>query len=439
MAVQLNRIIEYRTVSGIIARMKPTPQPSSAQIAQWINDAVTNTPVYDLHTHLYPANFGSHMLWGIDELLTYHYLIAETVRATNIPYEKYWAMTQPQQADLNWKTLFIDRAPVSEACRGVVTVLNKLGLDLSSKNLIDYRKWYASQKPADLVDKVFELANVHTAVMTNDALDPVERELWMKGGDVDPRFKGVLRIDPLLYGWPKVADTLRGFGYKVGSDFGLGSMGEIRRFLNEWIDRMKALYVAVSITPDWKYPDDSAMTRVIQEAILPVTQERNIPFAVMIGVQRQVNPQLRLAGDSLGKADINAVARLCEQNPDNKFMVTMLSRENQHELCVTARKFPNLFLFGCWWFLNNPSLIEEMTRMRMELLGTSFVPQHSDCRILDQLVYKWDHSRKVIAKVMTDKFVDLATGGWPVTQEEVKRTAKGYLSDNFENYIAGTV
>ena len=409
---------------------------TAGQIAQWVDDAVAGTPIYDLHTHLYPANFGPYMLFGIDALLTYHYLIAETIRAANIPYAKYWAMTQRQQADLNWKTLFVERAPVSEACRGVVTVLHKLGLDLSGKNLDDYRDWYAGQKPAEFVGKVFDLANVDRVVMTNDALDPGERAIWLKGGDVDPRFKGVLRVDPLLYGWPAVADTLRGFGYQVGSDLGAGSMREIRRFLNEWIDRIKALYVAVSLNPDWRYPDDSAMTRVIQEAILPVTQERNIPFAVMIGVKRQVNPQLKLAGDSVGKADIDSLGRLCERNPDNKFMVTMLSRENQHELCVTARKFPNLFLFGCWWFLNNPSLIEEMTRMRMELLGTSFVPQHSDCRILDQLVYKWEHSRAVIGKVVTEKFVDLAASGWGVTEAEVTRTVEGYLRGNFEEYIA---
>jgi hypothetical protein len=25
--------------------------------------------------------------------------------------------------------------------------------------------------------------------------------------------------------------------------------------------------------------------------------------------------------------------------------------------------------FGCWWFLNNPSLVEEITRERIEMLG----------------------------------------------------------------------
>jgi hypothetical protein len=401
-----------------------------------VNDAVATTPVYDLHTHLYPASFGPLMLWGIDELITYHYLIAETIRATRMPYDAFWAMTQQQQAERIWQTLFIERAPVSEACRGVITALHKLGVDIGSKNLADIRKWYAAQKPADFVNKVLQAANVHTVVMTNDALDPAERAIWLNGADVDSRFKAVLRIDPLLLGWPDVSATLRGIGYHAGADLGAESMKEVRRFLTDWIDRMKAIYVAVSLTPDWRYPDDSPTTRVIREAILPVCRERNVPFALMIGVNRQVNPSLRLAGDALGKSDTRSLERLCAENPHNKFMATMLSRENQHELCVAARKMPNLMLFGCWWFLNNPSLIEEITRMRMELLGTSFVPQHSDCRILDQLVYKWDHTRTILAKVMTDKFTDLASAGWPVTQDEIQRTARQYLGDNFANFIA---
>jgi len=41
--------------------------------------------------------------------------------------------------------------------------------------------------------------------------------------------------------------------------------------------------------------------------------------------------------------------------------------------------------------------------MRFELLGTSFIPQHSDARILDQLVYKWDHTRRILKKVLVDR------------------------------------
>src|SRR5207248_4150352 len=87
-------------------------------------------------------------------------------------------------------------------------------------------------------------------------------------------------------------------------------------------------------------------------------------------------------------ADVTALERICAEYPDVRFLVTILSRENQHELCVSARKFNNLMPFGCWWFLNNPSIVSEITRERLELLGSSFIPQHSDASVLEQLIYK---------------------------------------------------
>ncbi len=113
----------------------------------------------------------------------------------------------------------------------------------------------------------------------------------------------------------------------------------------------------------------------------------------------------------------------------------MLSRENQHELCVAARKFGNLMIFGCWWFLNNPSIIEEMTRERLELLGTSFIPQHSDARVLDQLMYKWAHSRAIIGKVLSEKYCDLAKTGWRISEAEIKRDVGLLMRDNFVEFV----
>jgi hypothetical protein len=160
-----------------------------------------------------------------------------------------------------------------------------------------------------------------------------------------------------------------------------------------------------------------------------------LPFAMMIGSKLRVNPALGDAGDMVGRSEVASVVNLCREFPSNKFLVTMLARENQHELCVAARKFGNLMIFGCWWFLNNPSLIEEIERMRIELLGVSFVPQHSDARILDQLIYKWTHSRKILAKVLTDKYGELAATGYRVTEAEIKRDVQMFLADNFTNFV----
>ena len=108
----------------------------------------------------------------------------------------------------------------------------------------------------------------------------------------------------------------------------------------------------------------------------------------------------------------------------------MLSRESQHALAVAARKFANLTPFGCWWFVNTPSLITEITRMRLELLGTSFIPQHSDARVLEQLIYKWDHSRACIADALATQYEALENSGIRVTENQISADADRMLRGN---------
>jgi hypothetical protein len=156
---------------------------------------------------------------------------------------------------------------------------------------------------------------------------------------------------------------------------------------------------------------------------------------MMIGAKKLSNTDIKHAGDSDGKADINTVEYMARMYPHNKFLLTMLSRENQHELVVAARKFRNIHVFGCWWFLNNPSVVDEITRERMEMLGLSFTPQHSDARVLDQLIYKWDHSKKVITNVLTDKYLDIMEDGWTITDNEVKRDVEKLFGGEFEEFL----
>ncbi len=73
--------------------------------------------------------------------------------------------------------------------------------------------------------------------------------------------------------------------------------------------------------------------------------------------------------------------------------------------------------------------------MRFELLGTSFIPQHSDARVLDQLIYKWDHSRRVIGKVLADKYLDLHDTGYHVTRQVMQRDVELLLGKNFEEFL----
>ncbi len=418
--------------------MPPSLPLFAEQLPTAVSRAVREARVFDIHTHLYAPAFGDLLLWGIDDLLVFHYLVAETFRHAALPYERFWGMSKSEQAELVWGTLFLDRSPLSEARQGVLTTLHALGLDVRARDLPALRRHFAGQNRDAYIGHCMELAGVSKICMTNSPFDHDEAPLW-DGFRGDERFCAALRIDPLLNEWEQTLPQMRGWGYDVGSDLNEATLREVRRFLGDWARKMNALYLMVSLPPEWNFPDDRhnpTRGRLIEGVILPFCREAGLPFAVMPGVRKLINPDLRLAGDGVGRSDLYALGNLCAHNPDVKFMATVLSRENQHELNVLARKFGNLHPFGCWWFLNIPTLVDEMTRMRLELLGTSFTFQHSDARVLEQMIYKWDHSKTVLERILSEKYAAMTASGWGVTAGEIERDVREITGGAFEEFLA---
>jgi len=411
------------------------PRPLTAsELDVSVEDVLARTPFIDVHTHLFPPGFGTFARSGIDDLLTYHYLEAELFRASPIRPEQYWSQTPAQRADLVWQTLFVEQTPLSEATRGVVSVLHRLGLNPAAPSLAPLREFFRDQHAADHAQRVFRLAGISTVVMTNDPLDADEMAEWDRAREADDRFQTALRLDRILNDWEEHHPLLTARGYDVSVDPDQATLSSVRRFLVAWAQRFKPRYMAVSLPDTFDFPRHDLRTTLLSGAVLPACRDLGLPLSLMIGVRRQVNPALRLAGDASGRADLRAVATLCAQFPDNRFMVSVLSRENQHELCVYARKFANLLPFGCWWFLNNPSIVAEIIAERLEMLGTSFIPQHSDARVLEQLLYKWDNTRRILAPILANTYKLLAASGRPITRDDIERDVTKLFRTNFERW-----
>jgi len=400
-----------------MARSEAVDCVEPARLEDVAADVLAATRVVDMHTHLFAPGFGSLGLWGIDRLLTYHYLEAELFRSSPVRPDSYWSLAKSQRADLIWKSLFVENTPLSEATRGVVAVLHALGLDASEQSLEPYRAFFRARKLEQHIDCVFRLAGVESVVMTNDPLDPQEAPLWETVA-ADSRFHASLRLDRLL-------------NQETGH-----SPAEARWLIETWTARTRALYLAVSLPDSFQFPAEDRRTQLLKQAVLPACRDLNIPLSLMIGVRRQVHPALRLAGDASGRADLRSLETLCRDFPENRFLVSVLSRENQHELCVYARKFANLMPFGCWWFLNHPSIVEEITRERLEMLGTSFIPQHSDARILEQLIYKWRSTRRTLAPVLARSYRALAEDGRAVTRADIERDVQRLFRTNFQTWTS---
>jgi hypothetical protein len=407
---------------------------TEAQIRSAVEDVLTSTPFVDIHTHLYSPAFGKLGLWGIDELLTYHYLEAELFRSSDIKPHQYWALSKREQADLIWQALFVETTPISEATRGVIAALNAFQLPTDRPDLAEVRAFFRAQSYESHIQRVLEMAGVSLVVMTNDPLDPAEAPVWLNGVTNHSQFRAALRLDRILCTWSRHWQLLASQGYKVDEHASGHSAAEVRCFLVDWHKRMQSVYMAVSLPDTFGYPQDTVGNRLLTEAVLPACRELNIPLSLMMGVRKQVNPALRLAGDAAGRADLRALENLCRDFPENRFLVSVLSRENQHELCVYARKFSNLMPFGCWWFMNNPSIVEEITRERIEMLGTSFIPQHSDARVLEQVIYKWNNTRRTMARLLTSSYRLLVEDGRGVTRREIQRDVTRLFRSNAESW-----
>ena len=64
-----------------------------------VTAAMSNCQVIDLHTHLFPPEHDSLLLWGVDELLTYHYLVSEffMVAPGDITHAIFFSKTKSEQ------------------------------------------------------------------------------------------------------------------------------------------------------------------------------------------------------------------------------------------------------------------------------------------------------------------------------------------------------
>ena len=74
--------------------------------------------------------------------------------------------------------------------------------------------------------------------------------------------------------------------------------------------------------------------------------------------------------------------------------------------------------------------------MRMEMLGTNFTAQHSDARVLEQLIYMWKHSREAISVAVMKQHKKLIQAGWRITKGEIYEEVRSLLGGSYTAFTA---
>lgn len=396
------------------------------ELQNQILDNLEEVKIFDMHTHLFPPEHKKYYLTGLDELLNYHYLIAELFVSTDIETKYFNSLSKQQKAAIVWTELFINRTPISEACKGILTILKDFSIEMEKKQYSEIRQELIDAQYND--ETIFAKSNVSSVVMTNNPFDEDEWSLFDNQDWNRDKYRSSLRLDSLISEFDRCLSIVK----KNHSSFS-NSTAEIIKYLDQSKRKSHPVYAALSL-------DKASFKNFLKDNfwlhVLEWLKEINLPLSLMLGVKRQINKEFGDAGDGIGDIDLKDLSKLCINFPHNKFLVTCLSLNDQHELTVLARKHPNLRIFGFWWFMNQPSIIKQVLRMRIDLLGFNFIPQHSDARITDQLIYKWSHFKKSLAAVLLNYYEDLHEENYYISKQIIKRDINRLLNSNFKEFVS---
>jgi len=291
-------------------------------------------------------------------------------------------------------------------------------------------------------------------VTSHDPFEPQETAKYTSPCPQAPRYRSTLALDKLLEGdWKHVCCALKSAGEPC-------TLRGVENFLKRCVNALQPLFITTATAHDFSYKEPQPMQDsrknsnlfeselgsdaaclptaqdVLDLVVLPLCQNAGLPLSLRMGTKRAVCPKLQLAGDGVGPARLDSLAQLCRAHPRIKFLATVLSRSDQHEAAVTASKFRNLHLWGCWLYCNNPSIVSEVTSMRLEMLGAAFTYQASSARVHDQLIYKWIHARSSLTRFLTAKYTELLATGWRISRGDVRRDVQRLLGGAFEEFMA---
>lgn len=301
---------------------------------------------------------------------------------------------------------------------------------------------------ADWDKQVLSISKLDGVFLTNEFDDPLT--------GFDSRvYVPCLRTDDLVFNFaqPSVRERLeRATGISVGdtSSFrtAVGKVFEHFRANN-------ARACAISLPPDFvptKVSDsraDTAFQAIVSQGVEARDTDRRaaacfvfwtlaefcgefgLPFDLMIGVNRGVYEDGVYQGRDLYDSRVSLLQyrELFNAFPRVVFPVSVLASVTNQELVSYAWIFPNVVTSGHWWYSNTPAFIERDLSARLEAVPqTKQIGYYSDMYKLEFALPKFNMYKRVLAKVLAEKFV--IDRGW--TEQRAIDLGKLVLRGNVE-------
>ena len=437
---------------------------SATSAADQILSGLEAAPIFDPHSHIDPHAPTSTTL---ADILGYHYY-TELARSAGLPKEQI----EPAAGPLDPKELVANLVPTLERLDNTVqlswfTELAQTFFGWEEHRLTTdnwealYDASAAAMTDPGWTDEVVAKTNLEQVFLTNDFDDPLE------GFDTN-FYVPCLRTDDLVFKLhtSEVRQRLaKATGVEVGD---ADSLRAAVRKLFERFTSKGARACAISLPPGFSPTDEtdldergvvhrdfqaaamaydegvatdgpdveSAFNKFVFWTLAEHCREFNLPFDLMIGVNRNVYPDGVHQGRDLydSRCSLRQYADLFNAFPEVTFPVSVLAPTLNQELVSYAWIFPNVVANGHWWYSNIPAHIAPDLRARLQAVpGDKLVGYYSDAYKLEFVLPKFAMYRRILAKELAAEFVE--GRGW--SERRAVEFGLKVLRGNAERLFAG--
>ncbi|MFN3151205.1 amidohydrolase [Bremerella sp.] len=380
----------------------------------------------DPHTHINALDPSSHTL---ADILGYHYY-TELAHSAGMPKEKI------EEEGISPKEkvgrLIENLGPISNTIQysWFIEMAQKL-LDFEG-DTIDTSNWESFYDAAEekmsadsWTDTVFSKSRLESVFLTNDFDDPLE------GFDTS-KYIPCLRTDDLVFHLTNPRTKVRLYE-ATGVD--ISDVASARQAIGKLFDHFvsnNAKACAISLPPTFApvkvsdarantalasvlsqgasadEDDQRAVSNFIFWTLAENCQERNLPFDLMIGVNRKVFPEGVFQGQDLYDSRVSLIQykELLNAFPDVTFPISVLASVTNQELVSYSWIFPNVVANGHWWYSNTPTFIQHDCASRLEAIPrTKQIGYYSDMYKMEFALPKFAMYKRILAKVLAENFV----------------------------------
>jgi len=377
--------------------------------------AFEEIPLIDPHSHIDPL---APTARSLEDILGYHYY-TELAHSAGMSQQ----VLQPQvssrervreilhymshydnTAQYRW---FIDIARIFLHFPGQrVTAADADWLCEAAERIFQQPQWEAEVRQRTRLEKIF---------LTNEFDDPLQ------GFDTSV-YVPCLRTDTLVFQFHQLSTRQR---LAACTGIEAHDAPAIRRAFLALFERFVhhgAKACAISLPPSFtplplsdadlnavlRQPDHPALAPALFWLLAECCHTFQLPFDLMIGVQRRVYRHGVFQGQDLfdQRTSLIQYQELFNTFPNVRFPISVLTSNQNQELVAYAWIFPNVIINGHWWYSNTPPYIrKDLTERLTAVPKNKLIGYYSDAYKLEFVLPKYRMYRQILAEVLAAEFV----------------------------------